>query len=114
MDASMGFLGKEKIDAYLKTDFKGKKFKTPTVVQEKNGPPARWNTEIWLPAQVPVLEPRIVFNLMDHEDIGYDETAGSLVLNTKDIIERGKNDDFCVWKNIYGSPLGLSGSKFKT
>jgi len=32
MDASMGFLGKEKIDAYLKTDFKGKKFKTPTVV----------------------------------------------------------------------------------
>jgi len=51
---------------------------------------------------------------MDHEDIGYDETAGSLVLYTKDIIERGKNEDFCVWKNIYGSPLGQSSSKYKT
>jgi hypothetical protein len=32
MDASLGFLGKEKIDAYLKTELKGKKFKTPVLV----------------------------------------------------------------------------------
>jgi hypothetical protein len=43
---------------------------------------------------------------MDSEDLGYHETAGSLVLNTKEIIERGKNEDIFVWKNIYGSPLG--------
>jgi hypothetical protein len=32
MDASMGFLGEEKIDAYMKCEFKGKKFKTKTLV----------------------------------------------------------------------------------
>jgi hypothetical protein len=83
MDASMGFLGKEKIDAYLKCEFKGKKFKTKTLVQEKGKDPVRWDHEIWLPAQLPVIQPKIHFKLMDAEDLGYDETAGSLVLETK-------------------------------
>jgi hypothetical protein len=43
---------------------------------------------------------------MDSEDIGYDEIAGSLVLNTKEILDRVDDDDLYVWKNIYGSPLG--------
>jgi hypothetical protein len=50
---------------------------------------------------------------MDSEDLGYHETAGSLALYTKEIIERGKNEDIFVWKNIYGSPLGQSDSKYK-
>jgi hypothetical protein len=29
MDSGIGFLSKDKIDAYLKLDFKGKKYKTP-------------------------------------------------------------------------------------
>lgn len=106
MDASMGFLGKEKIDAYLKMEFKGKKFKTKIIQQERGGPPCMWNTEFWLPAQIPVMQPKITMRLMDSEDIGYDETAGSITLDTKEIIELGENDDYFVWKNIYGSPLG--------
>jgi hypothetical protein len=43
---------------------------------------------------------------MDEEDMGYDEVAGSLFLNTKEILDRHENDDLYVWKNIYGSPLG--------
>jgi hypothetical protein len=29
------------------------------------------------------------------------------------MIERGPNEDIFVWKNIYGSPLGQSNSKYK-
>lgn len=50
---------------------------------------------------------------MDAEDVGYDELAGSLILNTKEILARVDDDDAYVWKNIYGSPLGLSSSKYK-
>lgn len=51
---------------------------------------------------------------MDAEDIGSDEIAGSIYLNTKEILERHENDDdILVWKNIYGSPLGQSSSKYK-
>jgi hypothetical protein len=56
MDADMGFLGKAKIDAYLKTEFKGKTFKTKTISQTKGGDAVRWNQEFWLPAQIPVLQ----------------------------------------------------------
>lgn len=52
------------------------------------------------------MQPKITMRLMDSEDIGYDETAGSITLDTKEIIELGENDDYFVWKNIYGSPLG--------
>ena len=114
MDADMGFLGKAKIDAYLKTEFKKKKFKTKTVSFSKGDDPVRWNTEFWLPAQIPVIQQKIHIYLMDAEDIGYDEVAGSLSLNTKEILERHENDDDkFVWKNIYGSPLGQSNSKYK-
>ena len=50
MDSAMGFIGKVKIDAYMKCEFKGKKLRTPTIVHEKGGAPARWNYEFWLPA----------------------------------------------------------------
>jgi len=31
MDAGIGFLSKDKIDAYMKLDFKGKKYKTSVI-----------------------------------------------------------------------------------
>jgi len=37
-----------------------------------------WNTEFWLPAQLPVLAPKIQIRLMDEDDIGSDEVAGTL------------------------------------
>jgi Ca2+-dependent lipid-binding protein len=108
MDSGIGFLAKEKIDAYMKCDFKGKKYTTEVIKQEKGGPPVNWNTEFWLPAQLPVLAPKILVRLMDEDDIGSDEVAGTLWFKTKDIIEaaiKGQEKGF-VWKNIYGSPLG--------
>ena len=42
--------------------------------------------------------------LMDHDDIGSDEMAGTLQFLTKELIE-GKNNGKFVWKNVYGSPL---------
>jgi hypothetical protein len=46
----VGILSKDKIDAYLKLEFKGKKFKTKPITQIKGGEPVHWNTEFWLPA----------------------------------------------------------------
>lgn len=50
MDSGIGFLSKDKIDAYLKLEFKGKKYKTPVKVYNKGGEPVHWNKEFWLPA----------------------------------------------------------------
>lgn len=49
MDSGIGPFTKEKIDAYMKLDFKGKKYKTPIIVYQKGGEPIHWNTEFWLP-----------------------------------------------------------------
>lgn len=114
LDSAIGFIGSDKIDAYMKLEFKAKKYKTKVQTQPKGGPPVHWNTEFWLPAQLPVLAPKIELKLMDHDDIGSDELAGTLQLKTKDVIEDkfGNNGQF-VWHNIYGCPLNQSGSKAK-
>ena len=113
MDAGIKFVSKAKIDAYMKLDFKGKKYKTKTIVMEKDGDPIDWNKEFWLPSQLPVLSPTIELRLMDDDDIGSDEMVGTLQFKTKDILE-GKYGNKLVWKNIYGSPLNQKGSKYKT
>lgn len=66
MDHPIGFIGKEKIDAYMKcTVGNKKKYKTDIIIQEKGGPPCNWNTEFWIPAQLPVINPKIILKLMD-------------------------------------------------
>ena len=112
MDAGIRFVSKAKIDAYMKLEFKGKKYKTQTLVMEKDGDPINWNKEFWLPSQLPVLAPKIELRLMDSDDIGSDEMAGTLSFNTKDILEQ-KYGGKMVWKNIYGSPMNQSNSKYK-
>ena len=54
-EMDVGYIGKGSIDAYLKLDFKGKKYRTKVITQEKGGKPVDWNTEFWLPAQIPVV-----------------------------------------------------------
>jgi hypothetical protein len=49
MDSGIGFLSKDKIDAYLKLEFKGKKYKTPVKKYFLNDEPCTWNKEFWLP-----------------------------------------------------------------
>lgn len=105
MDSAVGFIGKDKIDAYVRLNYKGKKYKTAMKVQVKGGDPVDWNHEFWVPAQKPVLEPKIVLNLMDKEDMTSDETAGSIIFYTKDIIDGHYGEGKYFWKNIYGSPM---------
>ena len=50
LDSAVAFVTEAKIDAYMKLDFKGKKYKTKVIKQPKGGPPVHWNTEFWLPA----------------------------------------------------------------
>ena len=114
MDAGLGFLSKDKIDAYMKLDFKKKKYKTSVITQIKGGEPIHWNKEFWLPCQVPITAQKIEIRLMDEDDIGSDEMAGTLMFETKDIIEGKYRNDQFMWKNIYGSPMGQSGSKAKS
>jgi len=109
MDTGIGFLSKDKIDAYIKLDFKGKKYKTQPITQIKGGDPINWNKEFWLPAQLPVLAPKIQLRLMDEDDIGSDEMAGTIEFMTKDLIalaDKQDGQDGFVWKNVYGSPMG--------
>ena len=63
-----------------------------------------WNTEFLLPCQLPVLEPAINIRLMD-EDMAQDEMAGSIVINTKDLLENEYMHNHFSWKSFYGSPL---------
>jgi hypothetical protein len=50
------------------------------------------------------MSPKIELRLMDADDIGADELAGTLSFNTIDILEGKQSKGFC-WKNVYGSPL---------
>ena len=53
---------------------------------------------------------RVVMKLFDEDKIS-DEIVGSLLFNLKECIG-SKNGKF-FWKNIYGSPLGVSGDNTK-
>ena len=112
LDSAIGFIGSDKIDAYMKLEFKAKKYKTKVQTQPKGGPPVHWNTEFWLPAQLPVVQPKIEIRLMDADDIGSDEMAGTMCFDTADLIGGKLNNQF-VWKNVYGSPLNQKNSKAK-
>ena len=78
---------------------------------EEGGDPIRWNQEILIPAQYPLLTKRIVLKVMD-EDMTGDEVVGSILLDKKDILD-GKYKGKYVWKNIYGSPMNMKNSKAK-
>ena len=81
----IAFVRKAKTDAYILTTYKNRKLKTKVSVIEENGPPCDWNQEIWLPAQIPIIQGRIVMKVMDEDDI-QDEVVGSLLFDLKDII----------------------------
>lgn len=46
-----------------------------------------WNEEFWMPAQVPLVQPRVVVTLMDEESVRGDRPIGSLLFDMKEIIE---------------------------
>lgn len=111
MDAGM-LMSKPKIDAYIRVNFKNKKLKTKVQKFQKGGDPVDWNMEFLLPAQMPVLAPNINLRLMD-EDVASDEMAGTIQLQTKDLLEKEYMHNHFAWKSFYGSPLNQSGSDAK-
>lgn len=50
---------------------------------------------------------RLVMKLYDQDKLS-DEIVGSIIFNLKDVISEHMNGRF-FWKNIYGSPLDVSG-----
>lgn len=56
-----------------------------------------------------MMSSRIVMKLMDKNDLLKDVAVGSLLFNLKDCIDPTKNGVF-FWKNVYGAPVGRSGS----
>ena len=114
MDSGIGFLSKDKIDAYMKLDFKTKKYKTPVEIYYKGKEPISWNKEFWLPCQLPVSAPEIAVRLMDEDDIGSDEMAATMLFKTKDIVDNvGNMNGKFFWKNLYGSPMNQKNSAEK-
>jgi len=51
---------------------------------------------------------RLILKLFD-EDKVTDEIVGSMHFSLKKIITESGPDGILVWKNLYGSPLGVSG-----
>ena len=94
------------IDAYLLCNYMNHKLQTD-VITAKEGKPVDWNTEFWIPCQLPIMSSRVVMKLYDKDPIT-DEIVGSLLFNLKECINE-KNGKF-FWKNVYGSPLGCSGA----
>ena len=113
------------IDAYLTCVAKKKKYKTRVITQytdKSKYEPIDWNQTFYIPAQLPVIEQKIVLKLMDKEQMGSDEVAGSVVFYVQELLEschlvKGgpgvKDTDYYngkfIWKNIYGSPLSKDG-----
>lgn len=70
--------------------------------------------EFWIPAQLPIINPKICIKLMDADDVGSDETAGSILFYMKDLLEGDLGKNKFQWHNVYGSPLGQKSSSAKT
>jgi hypothetical protein len=96
----------------VKCEFKGKKLKTDVKKFVLDGPPVNFNQEFLLPAQKPVLEPYITLRLMDEDPLA-DETAATIRLKTKDLIDKPYLHGQYSWKNFWGSPLGQASSDAK-
>jgi hypothetical protein len=54
---------------------------------------------------------KLKMKLWDHDKLSPDEVVGAFSFNLKTLIKEEKNKYF--WKNIYGSPLGVSGATVK-
>ena len=63
--------------------YKNKKLKTKVLVHKLGGYPINWNQEFWVPAQIPIIDGRIVIKLMDSDFPLPDEVVGSLLFDLR-------------------------------
>jgi hypothetical protein len=66
-----------------------------------------WNQEFLIPVSLPIMSGRLVMKLYDQDQLS-DEIVGSIIFNLKECVTY--RDGVFFWKNIYGAPLGKSGS----
>lgn len=91
----VGLIDKGGIDAYLKLEHNGKKFRTQVKTSkvlnqgEDFCDDCIFNEEFWITCRMPVLEPFIYIRVMDSDPISPDEMVGTIAIATKDIINAG-------------------------
>ena len=109
-------ISKASIDAYLKLEHNKMRYRTRVIttkeIRDAKCEPIDWNQEFWLSVRMPMLEPDIKIKLMDYDDIGSDELAGTISIPTKTLIDPAMSGKF-MWINIWGAPKGVSSSKEK-
>ena len=95
-------------DGFIKVKHLGKELKTKVVTQSNEQ--VFWGQELWIPVQTPLVSSRLVMNVFD-SDVTTDEIVGSMSFQIHEIIKLSKKIKSFpyVWKNIYGSHLGVSG-----
>lgn len=66
----------------------------------------RWDEEMLIPIQVPIVNDKLVFKVYD-KDFNGKEIIGSMIFSKKEILE--KYEGKFRWVNIYGSHTNYSG-----
>lgn len=97
-------IGKGSTDGYVKYEAYKKAMKTPVFTMKNDL--IIWNHEFLIPQKTPIMGGKIVMSVWDEDKVN-DEIIGSIYFNAKEII--GIKNGLFFWKNIYGSPQGVSG-----
>ena len=105
-------IGEGTIDAYLKIIYRGQKLKTKVIKQQQNK--VDWMTEFLIPVPVPSSHNKLELQIWD-KDVTFDEKAASVDMNIKEILKHDKSRPSNAgsrweWINLYGAPVGYSGS----
>lgn len=106
-------LRKNSTDFKIVYQYKSTKLKTkPVLITENSSEWVMW--EILVPAQIPLLGGRMVFKIVDDNDLLKDELIGCIHFEQKDLLpdangKMGRLQNSWDWKQIYGAPMGVSG-----
>lgn len=66
-----------------------------------------FNQVFKIPIAWPVSSDKLRIKIKDKDDGRNDDVLGSIILSYKDIVKNCSGPGKLLWKNIYGSPLGL-------
>ena len=71
-----------------------------------------WMQEIWIPAQVPLVIPKLRLTVWDDNTARSNTLVGTLEFDLEKYIHKSqRSEEFgFFWEDIYGAPIGPSGS----
>ena len=76
------------MDLYFETSILSRQIKTKWIEAVKGS--ADVDQEMWIPIKLPLTNDRLVIKCKDHDIVGSDNIAGSLILKLNDLIEMGE------------------------